>query len=84
VRTTASRLTRRSTVLPALVLALVASACTTRNVASVPEGDVPTPDETPIVEPVSPPATDVDRPDEEGPEDGVPEDNDLGSDDGEQ
>lgn len=70
MRTTASRLTRRSTVLPALVLALVASACTTRSVVNVPEGDVPTPDETPIIEPASPnPANEVEVPDDGFPPD---------------
>lgn len=47
--------------------------------------DRPTPSTTPFLEPVSPPASEVDRPDVEPEnEDSVPpDDNELGSDDGE-
>lgn len=59
----------RSTLLPALALALVASACTGRNVAEIPDADTPTPDETPILEPEGDPANEVDRPNDGFPPD---------------
>ena len=51
-------------------LLVLASGCSVGNgnEEEILEGnDIPTPDETPIVEPVTPnPATDLERPDEEG------------------
>lgn len=51
----------------AVVLALVLAGCggIVRQTADVPDENYPTPDETPYVEPVSPPAEDVERPDDE-------------------
>ena len=61
---------KRSTTLAALALAVVASACTGRNVAEIPEPDTPTPDETPIIEPVTPaPANEADNPNDDFPPD---------------
>jgi hypothetical protein len=55
--------------LPPVVLAaaLLAAGCgpAGHSVGEVPEPDTPTPDETPIIEPVSPPANEVELPDEE-------------------
>lgn len=55
--------------LPPLVLAttLLAAGCgpAGHSVGEVPEPDTPTPDETPIIEPVSPPANEVEQLDEE-------------------
>ena len=60
----------RKTLLPALALALVASACTGRNVAEIPDADTPTPDETPIIEPVTPnPANEAEIPNDDFPAD---------------
>ncbi len=61
---------RTRTAVPVLALALVVSACTGRNVAEIPDADTPTPDETPIMEPVTPaPANEVDRPNDGFPPD---------------
>ena len=61
---------KRPALLAALALALVASACTGRNVAEIPEPDTPTPDETPIIEPVTPnPANEADDPTDDFPPD---------------
>lgn len=54
----------------AAIAALVAfgtAGCTSGdgNVAEIPDPGDPTPDTTPFIEPVSPPAEDLDRPDEE-------------------
>ena len=66
---------QRPITLAALALALVASACTGRNVAEIPGPDTPTPDETPIIEPVTPnPANEADVPNDDFPPDeGAPE-----------
>ena len=73
--------------LAALAIGLAAAGCgeAARQVADVPPPDTATPDETPIVEPVSPPANEADLPDEEvGGEGGVPEDDPVGTEDGEE
>ena len=62
--------TRRTTAAAAAAIALVAAACTGRNVAEIPDADTPTPDETPIIEPVTPnPANEVDDPTDDFPPD---------------
>lgn len=69
------------------LLTLGAAGCgpAGHQVGEIPEPDTPTPDTTPLLEPVTPPAQGVDRPDEEpGSEGGVPEDDPLGSEDGEE
>ena len=49
----------------AMVLGLLAAGCDAgHSVGEIPEPDTPTPDETPLIEPVSPPANEVDRPDD--------------------
>lgn len=54
-------------------------------VGEVPSPDTPTPETTPFLEPVTPPAEEVDRPDElPSEEGGVPEDDPVGSEDGEE
>ena len=79
---------RQTTTAAALlaVLALGAAGCGPEghSVGEIPEPDTPTPDTTPLIEPVTPPAGGVDRPDEEGSEGGVPEDDDVGTEDGEE
>ena len=54
---------RRTAAAAVTVLALAASGCV-RQVSDVPDDDRPTPDETPIIEPGSPPAQDLEAPEE--------------------
>lgn len=51
----------------AVLVALGAAGCTSGdgNVADIPDPGDPTPETTPFIEPVSPPAEDVDRPGDE-------------------
>lgn len=75
---------RRTAVIGLATLSVLAAGCGNRQVADVPD-DRPLPDETPFLEPASPPANEVDRPNEDpGEEGGVPEDDDVGTEDGEE
>lgn len=57
---------RRTAAVLAASLAVGLAGCGgPRQVSDVPDDDRPTPDETPIIEPVSPPANEVERPDDE-------------------
>ena len=69
-----------------LAVVLMAGGCgeAARQVADVPPPEPSLPEGTPFVEPASPPATDSDLPDEESSEGGVPEDDAVGSEDGEE
>lgn len=58
----------RTRILATLTVAALVAGCSvgTGNEEDVIEKqEVPTPDETPVIEPVSPPAEDAERPDEE-------------------
>lgn len=85
ITTRTTPVTLRTTVTAMLVAAVAVGAggCV-RQLGDLP-AEVETPDTTPFIEPVSPPATGVDRPDEEpGEEGGVPEDDPVGAEDGEE
>lgn len=80
---------RHTTTTTALIalLALGAAGCGPpgHEVGEIPGPDTPTPETTPFLEPVTPPAGEVDRPDEPPSEEGgVPEDDSVGTEDGEE
>ena len=75
---------RRTAAIGLTTLVVLAGGCA-RQVSDVPDDERPVPDGLPLIEPVSPPATHVDRPNEPpAQEDGVPEDDPVGTLDGEE
>ena len=76
---------RSIAVATAVLVALASVGCAERQMVDVPDEDVGEADTTPFVEPASPPASDLDLPDEQPDEEGgVPEDDEIGTSDGEE